>query len=203
MRFEEGSEEDQKLTEIKNLTSAELRRRYLDSDEPFMSGGHQILKARKNIPRKYKTPEWMLIATDRRARIRELLEREFPKWETSKSQQKGMMVWFLVINMYFIMYQPAQAVVDEVDFFRRDPARDKFWEWGSITVKSVEHAIRRIRNVLGGLRTDGRPHTGRAVGRPPKNDGIIRVRRKRKREMTPAEVQLLLNSMLRPKKNNC
>lgn len=190
------------MTEIKNLTSAELRRRYLDSDEPFMSGGHQILKARKNIPRKYKTPEWMLIAADRQARIRELLEREFPKWETSKSQQKGMMVWSLIINMYFIMKQPAQAVVDELERFRRDPAREKFWGWKSVTVKAVEHAIRRIRNVLAGLRTDGRPHTGRAAGRPPKNDGIIRVKRKRKSQMTPAEVQLLLNSMLRPKKNN-
>lgn len=83
-------------------------------------------------------------------RVRLLLMRVFPKkWE---KQHKRAALWMKIINEYFRMGLTANRIAFEL---KRKP-------------KYIENVVRRIRRAAAGVRTDGKPRTGKPRGRPKK-----------------------------------
>jgi hypothetical protein len=117
-------------------TSRELRQ-LLDGDDPFLSGGHQILKIRR--PRK-KIPAWV----NDKKKIRELLIRSFPKMKFDFYQRERAGRWAQIINLYFQEGWSRGQITEEL--------KDR---WPLITYDAVESIIRSIRRVSKGRRANG------------------------------------------------
>jgi hypothetical protein len=71
-------------------------RRKMDSNDPFMSGGHQIVKIRT---REKVIPPW---ATDNRE-MQKLLLLAFPKLNSNMKQRKAAARWGRVIHLFYRM----------------------------------------------------------------------------------------------------
>ena len=81
----------------KDRDSSHQLRKHLDSDDPFMSAGHQILVERQQ---ERVCPEWAKSDT----KIQEILLRSFPKLKQAGSQdEKRAGRWARVIQLYFRM----------------------------------------------------------------------------------------------------
>jgi hypothetical protein len=121
-----------------NLDLANLRTK-IDSNDPFMSGGHQILKIRL-FPK--KIPDWI----NDLEKIRQLLLRSFPKLAIDSNQRKAASRWARIINLYWVMGYTRMQVVDEIN--------DQTGE-NTETFDSINSTIRSIKRVSEGLRADG------------------------------------------------
>ena len=131
------------MTEIKNDTFAELRK-YMDTDDPFMSGGHQILKIKR--PKK-KSPSW---ARDNES-IKKFLIRVFPRMQEF-SQRVRAGKWIRIMYLYYNQNWSRGQIAAELH----------------MTYAAVDSLIRSLKRASKGLRTDtGRP-VGKKRGRPRK-----------------------------------
>lgn len=124
----------------------ELRKK-IDSNDPFVTGGHQVLKPRSDD--KKKVPEW----TRDDKKVREVLLRAFPKLTTDTRQRTRAARWIRVIHLYFRMYMTRGQVAVEL----------------GESPKWVRDIVRNIRRVAAGRRSDGNGMLGvRPRGRPKK-----------------------------------
>jgi hypothetical protein len=113
-----------------------------------MNYGANIVKTRNNVERKHETPPW--IRSD--IKLRELLQKHFPKQQTNPRQRAQAGRWAVVIHRYFRMEQTDS----QIEF-------DMAWKPG--TVGSL---VQQIRHAIAGLRLDGKPRSLRGRGRPKK-----------------------------------
>ena len=122
-------------------------RKFLDGDDPFMVGGHQLSDIRK---RTRPVPEW----TRNNGRIREILLTSFPNLKTDARQRRGAARWAIVIHLYFRLQYTRVQTAAELD----------------ASPESVKNVIRSIKRVSEGRRADGQ---GRLQGgRWPKHAPI-------------------------------
>jgi len=112
-------------------------------DDSFVSGGHQIVKARQYTR---KTPEWV----NSEIKIRALLLRVFPKLHTEPKQRERAARWGRIIQLYFRTGYTHTQVAHEM----------------RLTADQVRSTIRAIRRAAAGQRADGSgPRSGKR-GRP-------------------------------------
>lgn len=135
-------------------TFVELRG-HMDGKDPFMTGGHQIVKIRtvqKTIP------QW----TKNDAKIREILLRSFPYLASNLKQRAKAARWVRAIHLYFRMGLTRGQLAEELGETLEDgtliPMKRE-------TVKSL---IRTLRRVGSGRRADGTGMLGKPKGRPKK-----------------------------------
>lgn len=107
-------------------------RRYMDGQDPYIAGGHQILKIRRIRKR---IPDWV----NNPAKVQAILLRSFPKLTTDAKQRLRAGRWTRVINLYFRRGWTSRQIAEEM----------------STTQYSVESIIRSLRRVISGLRADG------------------------------------------------
>ena len=116
-------------------TNAQLRR-LLDSDDSFLSRGHQIIKIRRH---QHKRPEW----TKHENQIRGLILLAFPRCEDNDEAGKRQRVragrWARVIQLYYAMGYTYSQVAEEM----------------GTTSNRVRNLIRHIVNVSRGKRANG------------------------------------------------
>lgn len=123
----------------------ELRNRF-DARDPFVTGGHQILKPRSS---KKQIPDW---ARDDK-KVREIVLRSFPKLLEDDRQRKAAARWIRVIHLYFRMHMTRGQVAQEM----------------GIESSQVRDFVRNIRRVAAGRRSDTKGVLGaKAKGRPKK-----------------------------------
>ncbi len=72
----------------------ELRSFHFDGNDPFMTGGHQIIKTRRG---NRVIPEW---ARDNK-KIQKILLKSFPKLGTDRKQRAQAARWAAIIQLYF------------------------------------------------------------------------------------------------------
>lgn len=125
----------------------EQLRQHLDSNDPFMSRGHSIIKIRKGW-RKKQVPEW---ATNDRS-IQALVLRSFPKLKSDNEQRRRAGRWVRVINLYFRMGWTRGQIADEL-------------ETTPTIIRSIVQAIRRV---AAGRKANGTGYLGAPKGRPKK-----------------------------------
>jgi hypothetical protein len=129
-----------------NPTYKELRT-HLDGSDPFMTGGHQVLKPRSND--KKRVPEWALDDKE----VQRIVLRSFPKYATDRRQRQRAARWIRIIHLYFRMGMTRGQVADEI----------------GVKPKIVRDLLLRICRVAVGKRADNRALIGaRPVGRPKK-----------------------------------
>ncbi len=110
----------------------------LDGNDPFVSGGHGIIKtagATRHAERMKKVPVWALDDE----KIRDLVERCFPKARTSQKQQASRMV--RVVYMYYRVGMTAQAIADEL----------------KTTLKAIKMVLYRLQKVVNTPKTPRGP----------------------------------------------
>lgn len=95
--------------------------------------------------RMQKMPEWMKDEKN----VRGLLLRVFPKLKINKRQRKSAARWAVIIRLYFKMAWSARDVAKELN----------------TTEKKIYDTAQRITRAGAGLRTTGKPRTGKP-GRP-------------------------------------
>ncbi len=78
---------------MSKATYQELRG-FLDGNDPFMTGGHQIQQIRQGW---HSIPDW----TQDDQKIQELLLRTFPKLNTDSRQREQAGRWIRVIYLYY------------------------------------------------------------------------------------------------------
>jgi transposase-like protein len=110
-------------------TFGELRGTF-DSSDPFMTGGHQIIKTREG---KRKIPLWV---KDQKF-IQNLLLRSFPKLATSPTQRSRAARWARVIYLYYRANMTASQVASEM----------------KIDIKTVYNTLGRAKTAAKGNRT--------------------------------------------------
>jgi hypothetical protein len=157
---------------MRNNTMAELRR-FFDGDDPFMESP-QIIK-RRHPERRYESPVW----TQDNKQVLAFLLRRFPKWNLDGRQQRSAQIWGTIIVRYF---QERATVPDIGSGLRqnREVSASRYGFRGdhkvvvmpgyTISNDYIKRIIQQVRFLDAGLRTDGRPHTGRNVGRPKKTN---------------------------------
>jgi hypothetical protein len=69
-------------------------RKIFEGSDPFMGGGHQIVKLRR---RKRIVPEW----TGSNKEVRKVLLRSFPKLATDSKQRASAARWARIIHLFF------------------------------------------------------------------------------------------------------
>jgi hypothetical protein len=123
-------------------------RQVLDSNDPFVAGGHRITKARTGS-HKRGVPEW---ANDPK-QLQALIRTSFPKayytpaqeaigYKVSPYQRRCARRWAMVIHLYFVNKYSAQEVAQEMDLMEGQ----------------VRAIARSIRRAVSGLRADnGQP----------------------------------------------
>lgn len=116
-----------------NRTFRELRENYFDGSEPFMTGGHQILKIRRGVQK--QIPTW---ANDDKA-IKKFLLRSFPKLQTNDRQRRSAARWVRIIHLHF-----------RAGWTRGDIAEELH-----LSLDSVRSAIRNIKRAASGIRARG------------------------------------------------
>jgi hypothetical protein len=120
----------------------ELRRRF-DSNDPFMTGGHRLLKMRRH---QRSVPEWVRNENS----IREMLLQIFPKLMTNDKQRQRAAVWARVIHLYFRLGYTESYIAGEME----------------TTISRIRSLVRSVyRAQLGVALNSGKPRTG-PVGRP-------------------------------------
>jgi hypothetical protein len=132
-----------------NPEYAELRG-HLDGQDPFMTGGHQIMKTRRG---NRIMPEW----AKSNKKVQEILIRSFPKLRTNPGQRERAARWATVIHLYFRMQMTSGQVASQM----------------KVTSKVVYDLILRINRASKGLKASGTgPLRGRPAGRPKKNSAV-------------------------------
>jgi hypothetical protein len=127
-------------------TFEELRRFHFDGNDPFMNGGHQIIKMRQ-IAR--EVPTWV---KDKR-KIQALLLRSFPKLKTDPKQRLRAARWAVIIQLYFRMHMTLGQVTDQV----------------GLPKSKVAMLIRSIHRAAAGRKANGKGvFSQRPTGRPKK-----------------------------------
>jgi len=176
-------------------TFGELRQ-IIDGSDPFMTTGHQILKDRAHVQRQWKTPKWMfddaavkkfllkmfphadfksLESINRKSG--KLSKRDRYKLRRAQRDRRRAGHWLYVIHLYFRAKLSAGVVASEIRK-RDDEARwdtdepvadsDELFSNTEMTRNRVDRIVHSIRKASVGERTDGKPRTGRRVGRPKK-----------------------------------
>lgn len=130
-------------------TFGELRHQHFDGSDPFMTGGHQIIKTRRI---KRVQPEW----TKSDEEIKKVLLRSFPKLKTNARQRAGAARWTRFIHLYYRMGMTKGQVAAEM---------------GTTTV-NVANIRNRMRRVFNGQRANNtgklsRDPGGTSVGSTP------------------------------------
>jgi len=116
----------------------------IDSDDPFMSGGHQILKVRKY---KKTVPEWAL----KDSSIRKVVATSFPKWRTNIPQRIRAARWVSAIHLYYKIGMPRNHAAAEM----------------GISKNAFKMLIRNINRAAAGKSpADNKPRGLRPRGRP-------------------------------------
>ena len=82
-------------------------------------------------------------------KIQKILLRVFPKLRTDEKQRKGAKRWSLIIYYFYTASYPAGKVAELM----------------GISEKTVYDTVLRIKRVVKGLRSTGKPRTGKR-GRP-------------------------------------
>jgi hypothetical protein len=141
-------------------------RRFMDVDDPFVSGGHQIIKtagATRHQERVDSTPEW----TQSNDEVRKLLLVAFPRLNEESAVGRRQRIratkWLRVIHLYFRMGWTASKVEEEMGL--------KCYE-GQSAGHSVIVVCQYIFRVRNGLTAIGRVRGARPRGRP-KNSNTI------------------------------
>jgi hypothetical protein len=132
------------LTTIRD-SFGELRHT-LDGSDPFMTGGHQVIRPRYAYKKQH--PAW----TKSDKKIRQILLQSFPKLQTDMKQRSAAARWLRIIHMYYRVGETIGTIAVEL--------HQKVG-----TVKRVLVSIKRAakgKNTANG--TDRRKR-----GRPPKN----------------------------------
>jgi len=105
----------------------------LDASEPFMHGGHKVVKPRHKI----KTiPDWALDD----GRIQEIVLRSFPKLRTDAKQRAKAALWVRVIFLYF----RREFTEGQIAYFLGTPNEDGT-DIVPISINRVRLMIRRIK----------------------------------------------------------
>jgi hypothetical protein len=117
-----------------------------DGQDPFMTGGHQIIKTRSS---NRDVPEWAL---DNK-KVQQILLRSFPKLKTDLKQRARAARWATIIQLFFRMKMTRKQVAEQTKL-------------SSIIVRDL---IRNIRRAASGRKTNGQGLAGkRPTGRPKK-----------------------------------
>jgi len=106
--------------------------RSVDQQDPFLTGGHQVVGARKY---KRAVPLWAM--SDKATR--KVILRAFPNFITDSVQREGAARWASVIHLYFRMGYTRGQIAEEI---------------GSSACK-IHGVIRSILRVSKGLRANG------------------------------------------------
>lgn len=108
----------------------------MDSNDPFLAGGHQIVKART---REKEIPAW----ANNNVETQKLLLRAFPKLRINNSQRKSAGRWGAVISMFYRMNWTYSQIAEEL----------------GTTPKAIERILYRIKGVAKGKTKNhrGRP----------------------------------------------
>ena len=132
-----------------------LRKKF-DGSDPFMTGGHQIIKsagATRHAERVSNTPDW--VKDDQK--IREMLLRSFPRLQTDKLQRERAGRWVQVVQLYFRMGWTRQKTADEM----------------GLPIETIKYLILSVKNAAEGKRRNRkgsgtREFSLRPPGRPKK-----------------------------------
>ena len=108
----------------------------LDGQDPFMTGGHQVIKLRQG---NRKTPIWAV----NNKQIQELLLRSFPALKTNPKQRMRAARWALFIQLYFRAHVTERQIAERM----------------GVSMNTVKMLARNIRRAA--ARVKGRPR-----GRP-------------------------------------
>ena len=127
-----------------NSTLRELRKHF-ESDDPFMSSGHQIIKP---LRRRKKKPTWV----SDNERIQQILLRSFPNLQTNPTQRFRAGRWALLIHLYFQEGRSRGYISEEMK-----------WSY-----EGVNGAIRSIKRAALGFRPNGQGRFSNFKGRPRK-----------------------------------
>jgi len=129
----------------------EQLRHHIDSNDPFMSRGHQIIKIRRGWRR--SKPSWV----ESNKAIQELVLRSFPKLKTDNKQRAAAARWVRVIQLYFRLGWTAGQIAEELKTTRN-------------VIKCIIKAVRRA--ILGQRADNTGPRVKAGSGRPRKHDPI-------------------------------
>lgn len=127
-------------------TFRELRTK-IDSNDPFMTGGHRLLKMRRH---QRSVPEW--VRSDET--VRKVLLRSFPKLQTDDRQRKRAAVWTRIIHLYMRLGYTYSYVADEM----------------GLSHQQVRSIVQRMYYVSDGKNSKtGGAASQRPAGRPKRN----------------------------------
>jgi len=130
-------------------TFRELRQKFGSSD-PFMAGGHQIIKSRTGRGRKKsEIPLW----ARNDIALQAILLRSFPNLKTSSKQRARAARWVRVVQLYFRMGWTRGQVAAEM----------------KVKPAIVKVIVERIRRVASGRRSRNNSLELSTRGRPRKN----------------------------------
>lgn len=127
-----------------NPTFEELRG-HLDGQDPFMTGGHQVIKPRRSDR---QTPDWA--ATNKKIQI--ILLRSFPKLKTHPTQRKRAARWAEVIQLYYRMHVSKKQIAEQLN----------------LSYGTIRTLVRNINRAANGRKANNIANTGRPNGRPKK-----------------------------------
>jgi hypothetical protein len=122
-------------------------RKKMDGDDPFMAGGHQIIKVRS---REKVVPVW----ANSNLETQKILLRAFPKLATNPRQRKSAARWGLIIHLFYRVNLTTGQIAEELN---TKPS----------TIKLVLQHIRRAARGVKANNTG--PLGARPVGRPKKS----------------------------------
>lgn len=132
-------------------TFLELRGKF-DGQDPFMTGGHQIIKLRTGDR---VIPEW----TKSDKKIQAILLRSFPKLRTDPKQRVSAARWATIIQLYYRMQMTQGQVAAQM----------------KLRPKVVGRLIENITfTVKHGSRSRGRPKKIVGVPKPPVDGSLNR-----------------------------
>ena len=164
----------------KKFNDFDSLRQQFDGDDPIIwglkTGGNGQTGHNQRVA---NTPEW---ATDN-AQVRAVLLRAFPKMETNPTQRARAGRWAFIIKYYFQLGEEASKIAVEL---RYNEAKKSGETWDAANadsgrkaadqeieklIKRVTDTVGRISRVANGLRTNGKPRTGK-LGRPRKVERV-------------------------------
>ena len=128
-------------------------RKYLDTDDPFVAGGHQIIKtagATRHQERVKNTPEW----TQSNDEVRKLLLRAFPRLNeetpVGRAQRIKAARWLRVVHLYYRMGWTTGKVAEEM----------------GLSLNTIKNTYKSICRVYKGLTANNRKRIKSGAGRP-------------------------------------
>lgn len=118
-------------------------------------------------------PEWLM----NDPAVRAVLLRAFPKMNTNPTQRNRAGRWALLINLYFrqgVTTLGVAMILRHSDIVKKFGRGAQAWDAMNAPGDSLERLMKRVEDTAGrilrvgnGLRTDGKPRTGK-MGRPGK-----------------------------------